>query len=108
MTRISHKKGKSKIGYIPQEIRFASGNTLIISGDTNAQSLKSRADKARDFPMNTCPASRHVQEMGERLIRDGNSYWLTDDPAQAGESMLAVVAALWEARSEIARLKVEK
>ena len=97
---------KSKIGYIPQEIRFAIGNTLIISGDTNAKSLKARADKARKFP-NTCPASRHVHGMAKSLLKR-DLYWFTDEPEHAAESMLAVVAALWEARSEIARLKVEK
>lgn len=27
-----------------------------------------RMDKARDFPANTCPASRHAQQIAERIM----------------------------------------
>lgn len=64
-----------------------------------------RADKARQFPANTCAASRHVQMIGEALAK-GNTYpMLYEEPEHCAESMLSVVAALWEARSEIERLR---
>lgn len=65
-----------------------------------------RARKARRFPENTCPASRHVQAMGEKLAKGCSLLAAnTDDLKHAGESLLATVAALWEARDEIKRLK---
>lgn len=58
---------------------------------------------ARNFPLNTCPASRHAQLIGESLIAgrpltDGNL-------AHCGESILATVAALYEARTERDKLR---
>lgn len=71
----------------------------------SAQSLKARAAKARQFPSNTCPASRHVQMIGESLLKHAIPHALLEEPAHAAESMLAVVAALWEARTKIAALE---
>lgn len=65
-----------------------------------------RARKARRFPENTCPASRHTQMIGEDLIRYGsNASSIISHPKHVGESLLLTVAALWEARDEIERLK---
>lgn len=67
-----------------------------------------RAQRARRFPDNTDPASRHSQEIGEALCR-GRAYpMLTEEPAHCGESILATVEALWKARDEIARLRKGK
>jgi hypothetical protein len=67
--------------------------------------IRTRAESARNHPGVTCPASRHVQEMAEWLWDDGRIVQMEDEPIHCAESMLAVVAALWEARAEIARLK---
>lgn len=57
---------------------------------------------ARDFPVNTCPASRHAAEIGEAMITHEDEVMaLIDDFAHAGESILITVAALWEARSQL-------
>ena len=64
--------------------------------------LQQRLDKARKFPKNTCAASRHAQMLGETL---SSGKQLTDDREHCGESILATVAALYEARTEIQRLK---
>lgn len=55
----------------------------------------------------TCSASRHAAEVGERLVEYGKLQ-LDPDPVaarEAGESIAATVAALWEARAEIERLR---
>ncbi len=60
-------------------------------------------DAARDFPRNTCAASRHVQLMGEAL-RDGKPYlMLQEDPKECAASMLATVEALYRARTDLAK-----
>jgi hypothetical protein len=64
---------------------------------TALEDLRQRADKARDHPGVTCAASRHVQIVAEALAR-GEAM---DEQEQCAESMLAVVAALWEARRSL-------
>lgn len=68
--------------------------------------LIKRADAARSFPANTCAASRHAQQIAEALIRGEPYPMLTEEPEHCGESILATVAALWEARTTIDRLVV--
>jgi len=55
----------------------------------------------------TCSASRHAAEIGETMARHGTCQMIADpvDAQEAGESIAATVAALWEARAEVARLK---
>lgn len=59
---------------------------------------------ARDFPTHTCSASRHAAQVADLIMR-GRAKDLVD-PREAGLSIAATVAALWEARAEIARLRV--
>ena len=62
-------------------------------------------DAARDFPANTCPASRHAQMIAEALIRGKPYAMLTEEPEHCGESIAAVVTALYEARSKLKQLE---
>lgn len=71
-----------------------------------AKTLIRRMDKARDFPANTCAASRHAQQIAERLIRGVDMD--SDRTEHAGESIAWTVAELWEARTKIARLEAER
>ena len=64
-----------------------------------------RMDATRNFPANTCPASRHTQQIAESLITGEPYPMLTEDPAYCGESIAATVAALWETRAERDRLR---
>lgn len=64
-----------------------------------------RADKARQFPTNTDPASRHLHIMADCLVRKGGYPTLTEEPVHCAESILATIAELWETRTELARLK---
>lgn len=61
--------------------------------------------KARNFPVNTCGASRHVQLMAECLIKYGYYTMVDEEPIHVASSMLSTVTSLYEARTELAALK---
>lgn len=63
-----------------------------------------RMDAARDFPKNTCPASRHVQMLTEALAKGEPFPMLQDDPQHVASSLARVLSALYEARSDLATL----
>lgn len=52
----------------------------------------------RNFPKNTCPASRLVAEIAEALCEGKPHYLLEQEPIHCGESMAEVVEALWKLR----------
>lgn len=62
--------------------------------------------KVRNYPTNTCPCSRHAQMIGENLVREKPYPMLQEEPEHCGGSILATVLALYEARTEIERLKL--
>lgn len=70
--------------------------------------LKRRASRAKRFPDNTCPASRHLHLIAQRLAAGKPYPMLTEEPQHCAETMLAVLAALWSARTELAKLKAVK
>ena len=53
----------------------------------------------------TCSASRHAAQIGAALVLNDGDWRLANAPRECGESIAATVAALWEARAEVARLK---
>lgn len=63
-----------------------------------------RMNRRRDFPENTCPASRHAAMMAEALIREGAYPMIESEPAHVGGSIAATVSSLWEARSFLQKL----
>lgn len=65
---------------------------------TTPRTMIRRMDKARDFPANTCPASRHAQQIAEAMLKGRE----VDTSAHAGESIAATVTALWETRTKLA------
>lgn len=69
--------------------------------------LKKRTDKARRFPSNTDPASRHAYIMAENMVKTHGYPMLAEEPWHCAISIMATVAALWEARTELAKLKGE-
>lgn len=71
---------------------------------TSLTDLKRRASRAKRFPDNTCPASRHMHLMAQRLAAGKPYPMLSDEPVQCAETMLAVLASLWEARTRLAKL----
>jgi hypothetical protein len=68
---------------------------------------RDRVWKARNFPTNTCPASRITEALGFALL-DGQPYPLLDEePQEVGGYLVSTAASLYEARTEIERLKAE-
>lgn len=64
-----------------------------------------RVNRARQFPINTCPASRHVHMIGEALIRGKKYHMIDEEPEHVGGSLLSVVESLFKARTEIDKLR---
>ncbi len=64
--------------------------------DTN---LISNMETHRDFPNNTCPASRHVQMIAEELYNIGKYPMLLEDPKHCAGSLASVVSSLYQTRS---------
>lgn len=69
------------------------------------KNLRRRVNRLRDFPENTCSASRHLHMIAERLAVGKPHPMLQEEPAHCASTMLAVLEALWKARTEISRLK---
>lgn len=78
--------------------------TRVALDELAAQAL-AQMDNARDFPANTCSASRHLAEIAEAILRGQPCPQLTEDPQHCAESMAWTVASLWYARTEIDRLR---
>ncbi|MCE6959347.1 hypothetical protein LAZ40_09815 [Cereibacter sphaeroides] len=66
-----------------------------------------RMRRARHFPENTCPASRQAQIIAEDLAAGRVPPVIAEEPEHAALSLAATVAALWEARDQLARLGYE-
>lgn len=69
--------------------------------------LRRRVNRARRFPDNTCPASRHLHLMAERLAAGKKYPMLDEEPEHCAETMLSVLESLWKARNELAALKTD-
>lgn len=63
-----------------------------------------RMTAARDFPANTCGASRHTQFLAELLMSGRPLLDLQHDRQHCGESLAATVEALWKLRSATLRM----
>ena len=67
--------------------------------------VRRRVDRARRFPVNSCPASRHVHIMADCLTRKGGYPMLTEEPEHCALSLYSVLESLFKARTELAALK---
>jgi hypothetical protein len=67
----------------------------------NLKNIQRRANRARKFPDNTCPASRHLYIMAEALAKGEKYPMLDDEPEHCAETMFLVLEALWKARTEL-------
>lgn len=76
---------------------------------TLAQARKEvrRMQRARRFPTNTDPASRHVAIMAAALSRHGTGAYpmLNEEPRHCAASLAATVGELWRTRTENERLR---
>ena len=55
------------------------------------QNLRRRVNRARNFPDNTCPASRHLHLIAEALAGGRPYPMLQDEPEHCAGTMLAVL-----------------
>lgn len=61
---------------------------------------KRRTNRARKFPKNTCPASRHVHMMAEALARGEHYHMFEEEPEHCAGSLLSVLESLWKLRTK--------
>lgn len=66
--------------------------------------LRRRVERARNFPVNTCPSSRHVHMIAECLAKGGVYHQLTEEPEHCAASMLSVLESLWKARTRLQKM----
>lgn len=71
-----------------------------------AKALRSM-NSARNFPENTCPASRHTAMIAEALAKHGEYHMIQSEPESVAASLADTVAALWKARDMLQRLGYE-
>jgi hypothetical protein len=64
------------------------------------RALLKRVEAARKFPTNTCPASRHLHMIAERLAKGKPYPMLDEEPEHCAETMLSVIESLWTLRTE--------
>lgn len=62
--------------------------------------LRRRVDRARRFPDNTCPASRHLHLIAEALATGKPYPMLQEEPEHCAETMLSVLESLWKLRTK--------
>ena len=67
--------------------------------------LKRRVDRAREFGVNTCPASRHLHGIALSLAAGREYPMLTEEPEHCAGTMLSVLESLWKARLRIKKLE---
>lgn len=63
--------------------------------------LRRRVNRARNHkPLITCPASRHLHIMAESLAKGKGYPMFEEEPQHCAETMLSVLASLWELRAK--------
>ena len=69
--------------------------------------LRRRANRARRFPDNTCPASRHLHIMADVLASGKPYHMFNEDPRHCAGTMFSVLESLWKARTLIHKLEAQ-
>ena len=59
-----------------------------------------RVNKARNFPKNTCPASRHLHMIADALAAGRKYHMLDEEPEHCAGTMYAVLESLWKLRTK--------
>ncbi len=68
--------------------------------DARLRNLQRRVSRARKFPINTCPASRHVHIMADALAKGWMFFPFEEEPEHCAESLYAVLEDLWKLRTK--------
>lgn len=70
------------------------------------RNLRRRVNRVRNFPTQTCPASRHLHIMADSLTMGTKKYpMFEEEPEHCATSIYAVLESLWKARAKIAALE---
>lgn len=69
------------------------------------KNLRRRVNRARNFPENTCSASRHLHMIAEQMAAGKPYPMLQEEPEHCAETMLSVLEALWKARTDLDRVR---
>lgn len=68
--------------------------------------LRRQVNRVRNFPANTCPASRHLHIMADSLSGKYRAYpMLQEEPLHCAISIYSTLLSLWEARTHLQKLK---
>ena len=67
--------------------------------------VRRRVSRARKFPTNTCPASRHVHIMADRLASGKGYPMFAEEPEHCAGSLYSVLESLWKARTALAEAR---
>lgn len=65
------------------------------------RNLIRRVNRARNFPINTCSASRALVIWAESILHAGNFGPLEGDAEHVATCMLEVVESLWKLRGRV-------
>ena len=68
--------------------------------DKYQRNQRRRTNHARNFPHNTCPASRHLHMIAECLMSGHEYAMLREDPKHCANTMLSVLESLWKLRTK--------
>jgi hypothetical protein len=77
----------------------------VAQRDRRLRNLRRRVQRARNFP-NTCPASRHLHLMAERLAKGQRYPMFHEEPQHCAETMLSVLESLWKLRNKWAAVAI--
>jgi len=66
--------------------------------------VKVKMQNVRNFPYNTCGASRHAQTIAEHLSQSKTYPLLSEDAEYCGTSIATTVLHLWSARNLLLEL----
>jgi hypothetical protein len=73
--------------------------------DKTTKALRRRVNRARNFPTNTCGASRHLHMMADALAEGREYHMLAEEPEHCACSIYAILASLWETRAQLWTLR---
>lgn len=97
--------GGRDAGERAHELRDEARRLERASDAARLRNLRRRVSRARDFPANTCPASRHLHLIADTLAK-GQPYhgcawegWDQQDREWIAETMLSVLESLWKLRT---------
>lgn len=69
--------------------------------------IKNKLSQVRNFPFNTCPASRHLEIMMNSLAKNKKYHMFDEDSEHCSESIASVLHSLYELRNLVHDLGYE-